>query len=220
MNPSDGQSLNASLQEAARHRTVMDVGAQRIGKVYAEALLDAAKKSNQAGEILEEFDALVVDLFRRDPQLEQFFASSAIGRDRKQEILEKTFAGRAADLFVQFLLVLNRHDRLDVIRAVHAAYRELFDERAGRIRVQVKSAVPLPADQAEALRQEIRSKFAKEPVFDARVDPDLIAGMVVQVGDWRLDSSVQCRLRNIHDQLVERSSHEIQSRRDRFRSPE
>ena len=198
----------------------MDVGSQRIGKVYAEALLDAAEKTNQASEILGEFDALVVDLFRRDPQVEQFFAASAIGRDRKQEILEKTFVGRASDLFVKFLFVLNRHDRLDLIRAVHAAYRELFDERAGRIRVQVKSAVPLAADQAEVLRQEIRAKFAKEPVLDARVDPDLIAGMVVQVGDWRLDSSVQSRLRNIHDQLVERSSHEIQSRRDRFSSPE
>jgi F-type H+-transporting ATPase subunit delta len=198
----------------------MDVGSQRIGKVYAEALLNTAEKHDQAREILEEFDALVIDLFRRDPQLEKFFASSAIGRDRKQEILEKTFKGRAADVFVNFLLVLNRHDRLDVIRAVHAAYRELFDKRAGRIRVQVKSAVPLPADQAEALREEIRAKFAKEPVLDARIDPDLIAGMVVQVGDWRLDSSIQSRLRNIHDQLVERSSHEIQSRRDRFSSPE
>jgi F-type H+-transporting ATPase subunit delta len=220
MNPSDGQSLHASLQEAARQRTVLDVGAQRVGKVYGEALLNAAEKQNQAREILEEFDALVVELFRRDPQLEMFFASSAIGRDRKQGILEKTFTGRAADLFVNFLLVLNRHDRLDVIRAVRAAYRDLFDKRAGRIRVQVRSAVPLASDQSEALRQEIRAKFKKEPVLDARVEPDLIAGMVVQVGDWRLDSSIQFRLRTIRQQLVERSSYEIQSRRDRFSSSE
>ena len=219
MNPSDGQSLHPALQEAARHQTVMDVGAQRVGKVYAESLLNAAEKNNHALEILEEFDAVVVDLFRRDPQLEMFFASSAVGRDLKQEILEKTFRGRAIDLFVNFLLVLNRHDRLDVIRAVRAAYRDLLDERAGRIRVQVRSAVPLPSDQSESLRQEIRAKFNKEPVLDARIDPDLIAGMVVQVGDWRLDSSIQCRLRHIREQLVERSSHEIQSRRDRFSSP-
>src|SRR5262249_40685636 len=153
------------------------------------------------------------------PQLEMFFASSAVGRDRKQEILEKTFRGRAIDLFVNFLLVLNRHDRLDVIWAVRAAYRDLLDERAGRIRVQVRSAVPLPSDQSDAPRQEIHAKFNKEPFLEARIDPDLIAGMVVQVGDWRLDSSIQCRLRHIREQLVERSSHEIQSRRDRFSSP-
>ena len=87
-------------------------------------------------------------------------------------------------------------------------------------RVLVTSAVPLPDDQAERLRQEIRSQFAKEPVLDIHVDPELIAGMLVRVGDWRLDSSIRSRLHRIREQLVERSSYEIQSRRDRFSSPE
>src|SRR5579885_378773 len=104
MNGTGEQSSQASLKEAARHRTVMDVGAQRVGKVYAEAVLQAADKQNQAREVLDEFDALVFDLFQREPQFEAFLASSAIGRDRKQEILEKTFAGRASDIFVNFLL--------------------------------------------------------------------------------------------------------------------
>jgi F-type H+-transporting ATPase subunit delta len=220
MNPSSDQFLQASLQEAARHRTVMDVGAQRVGRVYAEALLNAADKHNQAGEVLKEFDAFVIELFRHDPQFEMFLGSSAIGRDRKQEVIEKTLNGRATDVFVQFLLVLNKHDRLDVIRAIHAAYRELYDERSGRIRVHVKSAVPLPDDQADKLRQEIRAKFNKEPVLDAQVDPDLIAGMVVRVGDWSLDSSIKSRLNHIREQLIERSNYEIQSRRDRFSSPD
>jgi F-type H+-transporting ATPase subunit delta len=220
MNGTGEQSSEASLKEAARHRTVMDVGAQRVGKVYAEALLKAADKQNQAREVLDEFDALVSDLLQREPQFEAFLASSAIGRDRKQEVLEKTFAGRASDIFVNFLLVLNHHDRLDVLRAIHAAYRELYDERAGRIRVQVRSAAPLPEDQADRLRQEIRTKFQKEPVLESRVEPDLIAGMVVQVGDWKLDSSVRNRLQSIREQLIERSSYEIQSRRDRFSSPD
>ena len=218
MNPNGEQALKAALQEAARHRTVMDVGAQRVGKVYAEALLNSAEKQNQSGEILEEFDALVYDLLRREPQFELFLSSSAIGRDRKQDVIEKAFAGRASDVFVNFLLVLNKHDRLDVLRAVHAMYREMYDERAGRIRVLVTSAVPLPDDQADRLRQEIRSQFAKEPVLDIHVDPELIAGMLVRVGDWRLDSSIRSRLHRIREQLIERSSYEIQSRRDSFSS--
>jgi F-type H+-transporting ATPase subunit delta len=219
MNHSGEQRLQESLQEAARQRTVMDVGAQRIGKVYAEALLQAADKQNATQEVLEEFEALVHDLFRRDPQLENFLASSAIGRDRKQAVIEKTFRGRASDVFVNFLLVLNHHERLDVIRAIQAAYRDLHEERSGRVRVHVKSAVPLPDDQAETLRRELRAVFHKEPVLETRVDPELIAGMVVQVGDWKLDSSIKSRLQNIREQLVERSSYEIQSRRDRFSSP-
>jgi len=218
MNPSGEQSLKATLQEAARHRTVLDVGAQRVGKVYAEALLNSAEKQNLSSEVLEEFDALVYDLLRREPQFELILSSSAIGRDRKQEVIEKAFTGRASEVFVNFLLVLNKHDRLDVLRAVHAMCRQMYNERSGRIRVQVTSAVPLPDDQAERLRQEIRTQFAKEPVLDVQVDPELIAGMLVRVGDWRLDSSIRSRLHRIREQLVERSSYEIQSRRDSFSS--
>jgi F-type H+-transporting ATPase subunit delta len=219
MNGSGEQPLQESLQEAARQRTVMDVDAQRIGKVYAEALLQAADKQNAIQEVLDELDSLVDDLFRRDLQLETFLSSSAIGRDRKHAVIEKTFNGRASDVFVNFLLVLNHHDRLDVIRAIHAACRDLYDQRAGRVRVHVKSAVPLPDDQAEKLRQEIRTVFHKEPVLETRIDPELIAGMVVQVGDWKLDSSIKNRLQSIREQLVERSSYEIQTGRDRFSSP-
>src|SRR5262249_4288789 len=175
---------------------------------------------NAAAAVLEEFDAFVHDLFRRDPQFETFLASSAIGRDRKKEALLKAFDGRASEVFVNFLLVVNQHERLDMLRAIQAAYRDLYDVRAGRIRVLVRSALPLPADQAEMLRQEIRSKFNKEPVLDSQVEPDLIGGMVVRVGDWRLDSSIKSRLHNIREQLIERSSYEIQSRRDRFSSPD
>jgi F-type H+-transporting ATPase subunit delta len=219
MTPSGEKPAPSPLQEAARHRTVMDVGAERVGRVYAESLLNAAEKHNQSGEVLQELDAIVDDLFRREPTFELFLASSAVGRERKQEVIEKTFAGRATETFVNFLLVLNKHDRLDVLRAVRAMYQELYDKRSGRILVRVTSAVPLPDDQADKLRQEIRSKFNKEPVLDARIDPELLAGMVVQVGDWKLDSSVRNRLHDILEQLVERSSYEIQSRRDRFSSP-
>jgi len=198
----------------------MDVGAQRIGKIYAEALIDAAEKHGAAQGILEDLDALVDDLFRREPEVETFLNSSAIGRDRKREVIEKTFGGRADELFVNFLLVLNEHERLDTIRTIHAAYRDLFETRAGRLSVNVVSAVPLPDDQAETLRQEIRSKFNMEPVLCTRVNPDLIAGMIVQVGDWRLDSSIQSRLHAIREQLVERSNYEIQTGRDRFSSPD
>jgi F-type H+-transporting ATPase subunit delta len=220
MNPTGEHSVPSSLQEAARRTSVMDVTAQRVGKVYAEALLNAAERHNQSGEVLQELDAIVDDLFRREPTFELFLASSAVGRERKQEVIEKTFAGRATETLVNFLLVLNKHDRLDVLRAVRAMYLELYDQRSGRVRVQVTSAVPLPDDQADKLRQELRAKFNKEPVLDTRLDPELLAGMVVQVGDWKVDSSVKNRLHEILEQLVERSSHEIQSRRDRFSSPE
>jgi len=199
---------------------VHDVGAQRIARVYAEALLNAAERHGQADAVLEEVESLVRDLFSADPQFEAFFASGAIGRKDKARVIESVFAGRASELFVNFLLVLNDHERLHLIRPILAAYRELRDDRAGRLRVQVQTAVPLPEDQRERLLRQLRESYHKEPLLETRLDPDLLGGMVVRVGDWVYNSSVRQRLESIRKQIIERSSHEIQSRRDRFSSPE
>jgi F-type H+-transporting ATPase subunit delta len=121
-------------------------------------------------------------------------------------------------LLVNFLLVLNDHDRLDLLRGIHQAVHELQDERAGKIKVVVRSAVPLPDDQGEQLRQQLRASYHKDPVLQLQVDPELLGGLVVKIGDWLYDASVRRRLDDIQHQLIESGSHEIQSRRDHFRS--
>src|SRR5579864_5775499 len=126
---------------------VADVSAQRVARVYAEALLNAAEKQGKAGAVFDELDSLVRDVFADQPQFEMLLSSAAAGRKARAEILKAVFAGRASDLFYHFLLVLNDQERLDLLRAILAAFQELHDQRSARIRVQVESAVPLPDDQ-------------------------------------------------------------------------
>src|SRR5690349_10193281 len=102
---------------AETHETTADVGTQRLARVYATALLDTADKTGETPEILDEADALL-DLFKSQPDLETFFASPAIGRKAREEAIDKAFAGRSSDLFRRFLLVLNEHERLGIIRAI------------------------------------------------------------------------------------------------------
>jgi F-type H+-transporting ATPase subunit delta len=205
-------------QEQPRHATVLDATERQVARVYAEALLGAAEKRGQAAEIREDLDLLIREVLDRDPMLEVFLSSAAVGRERKKEALQKAFAGRASEVLTNFLYVLNDHDRLNLLRGVAAAYRDLYDRKAGRMRVRVASAVPLDDGQRERLRQELQAAFGKEPILDARTDPDLLGGLVVQVDDWVYDASVRTQLENIRKQLIERSSHEIQSGRNRFRA--
>jgi F-type H+-transporting ATPase subunit delta len=113
-------------------------------------------------------------------------------------------------------MVLNEHERLELLRAILAAYRNLRNERARRVRVQVRTAVPLPDDQRARLQEEVREAFQLEPILEAVVDPEILGGMIVRVGDWLYDNSVRATLETIRNQIIARSSHEIQSRRDRF----
>ncbi len=209
-----------SAAETPTASAPVDVGYLRVARVYAEALLNDAWVAQKSQAMLDDLEALVGQVFAADPQLEEFLSSRAVGRDRKEKVIRDVFATRSDPLFMNFLLVLNHHDRLELVRAVLAAYRELFEKRHHRIRVEVRSAVPLTEPQAERLRGELREALRQEPVLEARVDPDLIGGLVVRAGDWLYDASVRTQLAGLQKQLIERSSHEIQFGRDRFRTPE
>ena len=205
-----------NADEPPRHPTVFDDATQHVARVYAEAFLNAAQKSGQTAEMVQDLDSLVNEVFAKDRYLELFLSSRAVSRERKAAALRAAFQGRASDLFVNFLLVLDDHDRLDALRSIAAAVRDLHEERTGKVRVEVRSALPLAEDQREKLRQELRASLGREPVLDARVDPELLGGLTVQVGDTLYDASIRTRLEQIRNQLIERSSYAIQSQRDRF----
>jgi F-type H+-transporting ATPase subunit delta len=178
-------------------RPPSDVSAQRVARVYAEALVDAAEERGQVDAVLEEYDSLIHEVFRADPMFEAFLASAAVGREHKKEVLRKVFEHRASELFFNFLMVVNQHERLELLRLILQACQALRDQRARRIHVQVRSAVPLADDQRQALEQIVRESFQLEPVVELQVDPEILGGVVVRVGDWLFDGSVKNRLETL-----------------------
>jgi F-type H+-transporting ATPase subunit delta len=195
--------------EEVRHPTVMDDESRHVGRVYAEALFRASEKANQTAEVLADLEALVNEVFRQDPGLELFLATPAISTERKAATIERAFAGRAADSFTRFLLVLNAHGRLDMLRAIAQAFRSQYDRSTGHVLVHVRSAVPLIDAERERLREDIRAVGQREPVLQETVDPTILGGLIVRVRDWVYDASVRTRLQNLQNQLIERSSHAI-----------
>src|SRR5438046_1884992 len=101
--------------------SVFDSDVLRLARIYAEALLTAAEKAGKADAIWADFVSLVGNPLRAsdspaDPVA--MMTSSVIPRGRKELVIRKALQGKADDLFVNFLLVLNRHNRLDITRAV------------------------------------------------------------------------------------------------------
>jgi F-type H+-transporting ATPase subunit delta len=217
MIPTRGPDLPPVLGEPPIEGTA-DVGAQRVARVYAEALYAAAAKDGQVDDILQEMHSLIFDVFRGHPQLETLIAGSAVGRHAKEAVIRKAFQGRASEPFLNFLLVVNRHDRLELLRPILSALHHIDDERKNRVAVQVWSAVQLPDEQRDNLLAQMRQSLQAELKVDFRVDPDLLGGLVVRAGDYVYDHSVRSQLLAIRKELIERSSHEIQSRRDSFSS--
>lgn len=190
--------------------------ARQVARVYAEALLDVAEKRELTEQVAEELDGIIGELFKQSPDVENSLSSPVIQKSAKGPIIEKAFRSKVSDVVVNFLLVLNSKNRLSLLSHIAPAYRHLMDTRAKRIRVLVRSVLPLSAEQTERLRQTVGVAYGREPVIVSQLDETLLGGMVVQVGDEVFDSSVRTRVNNLRNQLLARSSYEIQVGRDRF----
>lgn len=179
-----------------------NVRAARIARVYVEALLGVAARDGQAEELGDELDGVVRDVVGGHPEVAAFFNSPAITRRERGPVLEAALGGNASPLLRNFLGVLNNNNRLDLLPAVAAAYREALDQRAGRVRVWVRSAAPLDDAERDELARTLAASLGKEPILLVRVEPELLGGLVVQVGDRVYDSSVRSRLEALRTHLL------------------
>jgi F-type H+-transporting ATPase subunit delta len=188
---------------------------QQVARVYATALLNEAWKRIRGQETLEELEGLL-QLLQDRPDFAAYLNDPSVSRETRAGLLHKAFDGRISDLVVDFLMILNEHDRLGNLFPTVRAFRQMYEERQNRQRVQVRSAKPLAEEQMNRLLGELRQFMSREPVLETRIDPELIGGFVVKVGDWLYDASVRTQLQAIRNRVTERSSYEIQSGRDRF----
>ena len=205
----------------ATARAESDVGVEHIAGVYSRALLDAAGGAGPAAveETVEELDAVIGQLLDRFPKLEAVLASALVSPADKAGLIDRLLSGRVTPLVVHFLTVVARHGRLDCLRAICRQAHVLWDRRRNRIPVELTTAVPLSPEMARQIVEHIRPMLGGEPVVQQKTDPQLIGGAVLKVGDVVYDGSIANQLRNLRQSVHQRSAHEIQSRRDRFRYP-
>ncbi len=196
-----------------------DVGRQQIADIYAEGLLRAAEKAGQTEAVLSDLDAVLGELLDAHPRLEAVLSSPLVAHEEKQHLLDRLLGGRIERLLLNFLKVVSRRGRLDCLRAIHRQARRQYDRLRGRVAVQLTTAAPLSDEAAERFKALLQSALRAEPILTRRVDPGLIGGAVVRVGDTVYDGCVASQLELVHQQMIDRSVHEIESRRDRFRDP-
>jgi F-type H+-transporting ATPase subunit delta len=197
--------------------TVFEEVAPELTRNYADALLNAS--GDEADAIVEELEAIRAEVLQAQPRFAEILGSDSVSIDEKDRILTQTFEGRVLPTVLRFLRVLNRHGRLNLLSSVTLQARATLDRRQNRKPVTVRSAIALDEGQLSALRDRLASMTHATPVITLVVDPSLIGGLVVQVGDEVYDASVRTRLEALRGRLIERKTHEIQSRRDHFSYP-
>lgn len=192
-----------------------DPSAGAVARMYADAFLNTLP-AGQGLEALGEFQSFVDDVLARNSDFARLLMSSRIDRDDKLKLIDRVVKGRGSELFTNFLRVLARHERLNLLPLIFNQAQLQLELRSGKRRVQVTSAVPLSADLVKQIETRLAAMFPFEPVLEPSVDPDLLGGLRIRVGDTVYDGSLRARLKQLRHRVRERSLHEIQSGRNRF----
>lgn len=179
--------------------------AEIIARNYAETLLELADRNGGAKTMQqfgESLNALAL-LLASDRRVREFLATPRVGAAAKKDVLARALKGTAPELFVRFVMVLVEKRRQSLLVEIARAYAMLVDERMGRVRV----AVTISHEPDEKLQNEIRRALEKRTGRDVipafTVDPELLGGMVVHLGDEILDSSVRSRMAGLRRRLLE-----------------
>ena len=181
-----------------------------IARVYAQALLKLAEAQGQADSVLEELEDLG-SLIDRDPAFANFLRSPLVGTEDRRLSVDRMFQGKMNEILLDTVHVMNSKGRAGLVRALVEAYSQEYEELRGQVRVAVQSAVPLTETLRQQLQQAVTGFTGKTPKLEESVDPDLIGGLVLQVTDRRVDTSVFKEIKGLRQQLLDRASQEIHS---------
>ncbi len=198
--------------EAAFPGTVMDDQSAAGARTYAEALLGAADRAGEADAAVAELREILDDVFLANPRFGEVLVSPERTQEERDQTLAQLFEGKAMPMVSNFLRVLNHHGRLGLLPMVADEAQRMLDRRHNRRPVRIVSAVPLQEDQVATLKARVTGMIGAEPVLSMEVDPSLIGGLVVQVGDVVFDTSIRSQLARLRRQVVEGKMHEVRTR--------
>jgi F-type H+-transporting ATPase subunit delta len=173
---------------------------EEIAQVYARALFEVASEQDTLDRVHDELGAFA-DAVSESRDLMQFFFSPYFSVIEKKEGLERAVTG-ASPALTNFLQALIERHRMPAIFRIRTEYNALWDEARKLLPVQITSAIALGDDEVKSLGERIGKSVDRKVQVSAEVDPDIIGGVVLRVGNVVLDASIRNRLEQLRKQVA------------------
>ncbi len=174
-----------------------------IARNYAEALLELAQRAGDLRGWGEMFDS-VSNAVETDRRLRIFLESPRVSSRQKNDIILKAYGASLPRTFVRFLMALVDHRRQMLIPAIAHQYHDLVDEVEGRVHASVTVAREADERDRELVTSHLSRALGKTVVPHFHVNPDVLGGVVVRVGDTVFDGSVRRRLAILRGRMLGR----------------
>ena len=173
---------------------------EEIAQVYSRSLFEVAMEHGKLDRIRDELGTFA-DALADNRELSVFFFSPYFSTQEKEDGLRRTVVD-ADPTLVNFLQVLIENHRLPVIHRIRRQFDVLWDHENRRLPVEVTSAVELDRSVIEALEARIREQTGQTVELQSIVNPDILGGIVLRVGNSILDASVRHRLEQLRKEVA------------------
>lgn len=173
---------------------------QEVTSRYAEALFEVAEEHKRIDNIEEDLEA-VVQAFQEEGA-EKLFMNPRLDAEEKKKLIQ-TLSGKITDEVLNFLKVLVDHHREEEIAGILKAYKAIANDHRGIVEAQVTTAAPLTDDEKQKLAEQFGKALNKKVQLDEKVDPGLIGGILIRVGDRVYDGTVAGKLSRFKQSLTQ-----------------
>jgi F-type H+-transporting ATPase subunit delta len=177
---------------------------EELARVYARSLFQVAREQGKLDELREQLGQFA-DALQEHRELAVFFFSPYFSSVEKQQALPTLLDG-ADEILLNFLSLLIENHRMPVIFRIRQAYERLWQEENKTLPVQITSAIALDEATTESLGRTIGERAGRKVTLSAHVDPDILGGIIVRVGNSILDASIRNRLELLRRHVAQAAS--------------
>lgn len=173
---------------------------EEIARVYADALFEAAKDKGNLGEVHEQLDQFAEEM-NENADMRVFFFSPYFSSAEKREAISQAVSG-GEDELVNFLQLLAEKHRMPAIFRIRQRFDELWAQAEKRLEVRLTSAVELDQKIVDQVGEQIERQTDRTIDLTNEVDPDILGGLVLRVGNRVLDASLRSKLERLRKEVA------------------
>ena len=173
---------------------------EEIARVYADALFEAAKEKGNLAEVHEQLDQFAEEM-NENTDMRVFFFSPYFSSAEKREAIARAVSG-AEDELVNFLQLLAEKHRMPAIFRIRQRFDELWAKAEKRLEVRLTSAVELDQKIVDQVGEQIERQTDRSIDLTNEVDPDILGGLVLRVGNRVLDASLRSKLERLRKEVA------------------
>lgn len=177
------------------------IGISTIADRYAEAVLDIAEEKECLDFVKNDIKT-VVETFKVNKNLQQFIEHPLVPVKDKKEVVESIFDNKISPYVINLIKLLLDRNRMFIFEAINESFKKLFNKRFNIALVEVTTAIEIDENIKESLKNKLGEMLSKHIELTTKIDPEIIAGVVIKVEDKVIDGSINACLENIKKQLI------------------